>query len=532
MWYYIWVNRYDLSHEQLERLAGASDGLLARLANTWAFTQRPGQAYRCCGEFVTVMLGGRGSGKTLPGTHAIHSLALDPDDCGGYAGVVARTPVDLKRYNLFGDSGILTWAQRDPGCLTPRWHRQDGILEFPSPRGLTNDSGLVVYLYSSRNPDQLHSANLGFAWGDELRNWVMLESTEGAYRGLMQCVRIGPRPRILLTTTPSERAAEILRRIEHMARRPMCEACGEELEDMPPVRVDPRFSLRTTEPRRTCACGAEVIASHRMIGLSTRDNLENVNRGWLARLEAELTPIERLAIVEGRLVDYNPHRLWSGKWPRRVARIPGGLAGSPEERLRAVLGLVRIVVGVDPSGVDDPEDGAADPDDPPEVGIVVLGQDAGGACYVLEDLSGEHSGDTWGEVVSEAAARWHATVIAEANYGRGMVRQVIKSAAIMAGRAEPEIILVTVSRDKAHRARPVAAAYRAGRVVHVLRFAGDPGLELLEVRLARFNPRRPKARRTDRMDALGIAWHHMNPDDPEADEEHTAAGQFARNNLL
>jgi len=113
----------------------------------------------------------------------------------------------------------------------------------------------------------------------------------------------------------------------------------------------------------------------------------------------------------------------------------------------------RIVVGVDP------------PTGNGTCGIVVVGQDAGGHMYVLDDRSVEEaSPHVWAARVKEAADTYDAVVIAEINQGGQMVKEVINSA----GHDLP-IHTVNATKNKKTRAEPVALLWEVEeQIVHMV----------------------------------------------------------------
>jgi len=120
----------------------------------------------------------------------------------------------------------------------------------------------------------------------------------------------------------------------------------------------------------------------------------------------------------------------------------------------------RVVVGVDP-----PASAAG------TCGISVCGAGDDGLLYVLADASESGlSPNGWARAVARAAEEWGADrVVAEANNGGDMVKEVLKAVA-----PELPLKLVKASRGKVARAEPVAALFENGEA----RFAGRfPALE-------------------------------------------------------
>lgn len=127
-----------------------------------------------------------------------------------------------------------------------------------------------------------------------------------------------------------------------------------------------------------------------------------------------------------------------------------------------VPSLVRVVVGVDPSGGD--EDGND------EQGIVVAGRGVDGFYYVLADRSCKLSPDGWGKRVVHAYEEFQADLVAwESNFGGQMVESNMKIAARGLD-VEVNTKKVTASRGKIPRAEPISALYEQGKVRHVGQF--------------------------------------------------------------
>lgn len=176
------------------------------------------------------------------------------------------------------------------------------------------------------------------------------------------------------------------------------------------------------------------------------DNKENLNPEYLKQLEA-LPARMRARFLEGRFTDANPNALFPDvhidTWRVMDGKIPD---------------MVRVVIGVDPSGSGDTDN--ADND---EIGIVVGGLGTDGKAYLLEDCSVKAGPATWGNVATLAFDR-HAgdVIVGEVNYGGAMVEQTIQVA-----RPRTPFKAVTASRGKVVRAEPFSALYEQGKVCHV-----------------------------------------------------------------
>lgn len=144
-----------------------------------------------------------------------------------------------------------------------------------------------------------------------------------------------------------------------------------------------------------------------------------------------------------------------------IDEAPGALwkrANIDKYRVDKAPDLIRIVVGIDPSG--------SDKTTSDEAGVIVAGIDARGHGYVLEDSSGLFTPNGWAYKAIQAYIEWEADrVLGETNYGGDMVETIIKNLA-------PEVAYkaVVASRGKYLRAEPIAALYERGMVHHVGKF--------------------------------------------------------------
>lgn len=161
---------------------------------------------------------------------------------------------------------------------------------------------------------------------------------------------------------------------------------------------------------------------------------------YLSELD-DMPERQRMRFRDGKYLTEVPGTLWplDRIEALRLARLPN---------------IVRVVIGVDPSG----SDGAGG--DSQGIIVVALGEDGHG--YVLADLSCRESPAGWAAVVAKAAAYFDADrVVAEANYGGAMVESTLRGAA-----PNLPVKLVHASRGKHVRAEPVAAIYEKGKAHH------------------------------------------------------------------
>ncbi len=133
-----------------------------------------------------------------------------------------------------------------------------------------------------------------------------------------------------------------------------------------------------------------------------------------------------------------------------------------------------------------------------ETGIIVVRR-VGKFAYVLDDISGHYSPETWAQKAVEAVRTYGAkAIVAEVSRGHDTIAAVIRQFD-----KQTPIREVQANRSKDLRAVPVAHLYETGRVFHARKF------ERLEQQLITFDPAtqvanrsRKKAGSPDRMDAL------------------------------
>lgn len=150
----------------------------------WRLTARPDQLPPDGDWFVWLLLAGRGYGKTRTGAEWVRRLATR--DAVRVA-VVAPTYADARDTCVEGESGLLSVL---PKSLVRAWNRSLGELELAN--------GSHVKLFSADTPDRLRGPQHHHAWCDELAAWEYPETWDQLMFGL----RLGERPRVVVTTTP------------------------------------------------------------------------------------------------------------------------------------------------------------------------------------------------------------------------------------------------------------------------------------------------------------------------------------------
>lgn len=175
------------------------------------------------------------------------------------------------------------------------------------------------------------------------------------------------------------------------------------------------------------------------------DNKDNISDVYMDVLNAMSERMKR-RFLYGNFSDDNSEALFSDTIFDQYRNIGGEL---PD--------FLRIVIAVDPSGSkDESETNDA-------IGICVMGLGTDGRGYLLEDLTLKAGPEVWSKVVADAYERWDADlVVAETNYGGGMVQQVIRT-----HNNNIPFKALTSTRGKHIRAEPVSVLYTQGKIVHV-----------------------------------------------------------------
>jgi phage terminase large subunit-like protein len=135
---------------------------------------------------VWLMMAGRGFGKTRAGAEWINNLAQSGPK---RIALVGASIDEARSVMVEGVSGILSIARKQR--LRLKWEPSKSELRWPT--------GTVAKLFSGDNADGLRGPEHHVAWCDELAKW---RQAEEAWSTLQMGLRIGQRPRVLVTTTP------------------------------------------------------------------------------------------------------------------------------------------------------------------------------------------------------------------------------------------------------------------------------------------------------------------------------------------
>ena len=204
---------------------------------------------------------------------------------------------------------------------------------------------------------------------------------------------------------------------------------------------------------------------------STFENVDNLAEAAVANLKLryEGTTLGRQELY-AEIVDDIEGALW------KMSLIDDTRVSEKPENLR------RIVVGIDPAVTSNEYSD--------ETGIIVAGVDHQNNYYILDDVSGKMSPDSWAKKAVHSYYNWEADrIVAEVNNGGDLVERIIRT-------VDKNIpyTAVRASRGKMVRAEPVAALYEQHRVHHIGVFAD------LEDQMISYTGERMSS--PDRMDAL------------------------------
>lgn len=145
------------------------------------------------GDWTTwLLMGGRGSGKTLAGANWVSGLA----QAGiGPIAIVGETMIEARQVMVMGASGIM---RQTPARLQPTL--RENLLIWPN--------GVEGMLLGAADPERFRGPQFAAAWSDEVGKWP---HGEDAWDMLQFGLRLGDRPRQLATTTP--RPTKLVKRI-------------------------------------------------------------------------------------------------------------------------------------------------------------------------------------------------------------------------------------------------------------------------------------------------------------------------------
>jgi predicted phage terminase large subunit-like protein len=336
--------------------------VLRRIADDFfAWQAHGGQSVPAGDWTVWLLMAGRGFGKTRAGAEWVSARAREHP--GAAIALVGGSRDEVAKVMVEGPSGLLAVARSDEA---PVWVPTQGVVRF--------SSGAQAFVYSAEAPEKLRGPEHHFAWCDELAKWAPSTGSgqgraDATWDNLMMGMRVGERPRVMVTTTP--RPVPLVRRVKGLAG---CEETRGRTEEN--AHLSQAFKAWVVE-----TYGGTRLGRQELDGMLIED-------------------------VAGSL------------FPREVLEASRVLDCARTEREMA-----RVVVGVDPPA-------SADGD---ACGIVACGLGRDGAAYVLSDCSVRGlRPEGWARAVARAAEAWGASlVVAEKNQGGEMVGSVLRQADAM-----------------------------------------------------------------------------------------------------
>jgi phage terminase large subunit-like protein len=324
---------------------------LAYLSDDWRFWARKEQLPPERGWRAWLFLGGRGAGKTRAGAEWVAGLVREGK--ARRIALVGPTFHDVREVMIEGHSGLRSLRRGRPAYEASR-------------KRLVWPNGAQALCFSAEDPESLRGPQFDAAWADEMCFWSHPDDTLAT---LEHGLRLGDRPRLMLTTTPRPIAA--LKRL---------------------------IAAPDTAVTRS----------------STWENVHNVAPGFVAALnERWAGTVRHRQELMGELIEDLEGAMW------RRADL---------EALRARIDgpLDRIVVAVDP-----PVTTGKRADACGIIAAGVRGEGKARCAFVLADASVRGaSPNAWAARAAELARSVGAqAIVAEVNNGGELVRDVLRAAA-------------------------------------------------------------------------------------------------------
>lgn len=369
------------------------------LERDWLFWARDEQKLPIGDWLACWISGGRGSGKTRSGAEGLAGWVRDYP--GSDWGIVAPTfRADALRKCVEGESGILRALGGEDGPMVSHFNRSEGVIYLRT-------GGSIFATGADNGALRIQGENLAGCWVDEPGLWKRA-TWDVAWNESIQFAVRKPPARIVVTGTPK-------------AGHPLVKL----LNDDPGV---PKVRMRTA------------------------DNIANLDDDWVRRIVAKYKGTRLGAQeLEGEVIEEVEGALWLWVTIERDRWKPEW--GKPR--------LVRVVVGVDPSG------GAN------EIGIVGSGRVRSPCPCGKEEPYAPHYVVLADRSLVASPARWGAAatglyhdldadrIVGERNFGGEMVEHTVQV-------ADPSVAYkdVHASRGKQQRAEPVSALYEQHRAHH------------------------------------------------------------------
>jgi phage terminase large subunit-like protein len=158
----------------------------AQLRYAWRFWARKTQLEPPGDWSIWLYLAGRGAGKTRSAAEWVREHV--ETGRARRIGIICEDAADCRDVAVEGECGLL--------AISPKESRPT---YEPSKRRLSWRNGAVATLYSAADYDVLRGPSHDLLWMDELAKWPYAQQ---AFDNAMMGLRLGKRPRCLITTTP------------------------------------------------------------------------------------------------------------------------------------------------------------------------------------------------------------------------------------------------------------------------------------------------------------------------------------------
>lgn len=153
----------------------------------WHLTARTNQLLPQNDAWLTwLIMAGRGFGKTRTGAESLYHLVRS----GMYRNIalIGKSQRDVRSVMLYGESGLLTIQDKR---FQARYFKSEGRILWPN--------GAQAHLLGGDYIEALRGFQFDFAWVDELAKF---RDPAALWQQLMFCLRLGKKPRCIVTTTP------------------------------------------------------------------------------------------------------------------------------------------------------------------------------------------------------------------------------------------------------------------------------------------------------------------------------------------
>lgn len=176
-------------YEKLKWYYGILTGKHKAAQNKWLQSARPSQIMPPGDWHTWLILAGRGYGKTRTGAETVRMLIEQE----GYrhVGLIGQTRDEAHNVMVYGESGLSASCQN-------RMQWRKGRLQWRKGR-LQWQNGAVAQLFSGDHLDKLRGPQFDLVWIDE---WAKFRRPEELWNQVQMTLRLGPRPRLIITTTP------------------------------------------------------------------------------------------------------------------------------------------------------------------------------------------------------------------------------------------------------------------------------------------------------------------------------------------